>query len=92
MAEQEQGQIQRDGSAPVQQVDAVQEHVDLIGALADEFGIPRVAARREIMTGIVSIDGEPVPQPLIVPREEIEGKTIEVQGGETNRTFRFQIQ
>ena len=89
--------IERAPSAPVQQADAVPEHVDLIGVLADEFGVAVAQARREIEAGAVTIDGEPYREDVRhrtyrVPRSEVEGKTIEVWGGETQRTYRFQIQ
>ena len=93
-------QVQRDGSAPLQQGDAVPEQVDLIGILSDEFGVPRQVARREMLMGVVMIGDEPyrdpqqglVPVEFWIPREQVEGKTVEVRGGETNRTYRFQVQ
>lgn len=103
MAEQDQQpqEVVRDSSAPVQQADAIPEYVDLIGLLADEFGISRGQARREMLMGSVQIDGEPYIHPqreqpgdpmFVMEREGVEGKTVEVRGGETDRIFRFQIQ
>lgn len=93
-------EVERDASAPVQQADAIPQHVDLVGVLSDEFGIPRAQARREMLMGTIGIDGEPYRDPrqglnthdFVVPHTEIVGKTVEVVGGETNRTYRFQIQ
>ena len=97
--DQDQEGIERDGSAPVQQGDAVVEHVDLVGVLSDEFGIARSVAQRDMRMGTVTVDDEPLTSlpsisvnTFIVLREAVEGRTVEVVGGETNRTYRFQIQ
>lgn len=86
-------EIERDGTAPQQQADAIPEMVDFVGLVSDEFGIARSVARRDLLMGKVLIDGEPVEQDrrLDAPREEVAGKTLEVQGGDTSRTYRLQI-
>ena len=86
--------IERDGSAPPQQADAEVERVDLVGLISDEFGIPRSTARRDLLMGEVNIDGEPYhynEEGMYVPRPLVEGKTVEIKGGETNRTYRVQV-
>jgi len=85
--------IERDSSAPVQQADAEPQMVDVVGLLCDEFGLSRSAARMEIATGTVTLDGEKVTLPnqgFFLDREIAAGKTLEVQGGQ-NRTFRVQV-
>lgn len=87
--------VERDGSAPVQQADAVPEYVDLVGVLADEFGISRSVARRDLLMGEVKIDGEQYTyneSGLVVSRDLVRGKTVEVKGGDTSRSYRFQVQ
>lgn len=87
--------IERDGSAPPQQTDGTAGYVHLPGLLADEFGISRSIARRDLLMGSVTIDGEQYlynESGLDVPRAQIQGKTIEVTGGDTGRTYRVQIQ
>ena len=88
------GEIERDGSAPLQQTDAnsSEGYVDLIGLISDEFGIARSVARHDVMMGVVTVDGESYTgDRLDVPRELVEGKTVEVKGGDTNRTYRVQV-
>lgn len=86
--------IERDPSAPVQQADNTPGFVHLPGLLADEFGIARSVARRDLLMGKVMLDGEQVhlDERLDLPREGNVGKTVEVHGGDTNRIFRVQIQ
>lgn len=86
--------IERDASAPTQQVDAIPERVHLPGLLSDEFGISNSVARRDLLMGRVTLDGEAVPddQKLDLDRAASVGKTLEVSGGDTNRTYRVQIQ
>jgi hypothetical protein len=87
--------IERDASAPPQQTDQTAGYVYLPGLLADEFGISRSVARRDLLMGSVTIDGKQYVYNeggLDVPREKVEGKTIEVKGGDTGRTYRVQIQ
>ena len=90
--------IERDGSAPPQQADAVgPEYVDLVGLLADEFGVSRTQARLDLLTGHLTLDGESHPwdttqEKLMLPRELAAGKTVEVTPGVSgNRTYRFQV-
>jgi|tagenome__1003787_1003787.scaffolds.fasta_scaffold20693315_2 hypothetical protein len=97
--EQESFRVQRAPSAPVQQGDAEPQRVDLVGVLADEFGIARSVALRDMRMGSMTIDGRDLFEfggsgrpDFLVPRKWVEGKTIEVVGGETQRTYRFQIQ
>jgi hypothetical protein len=89
-------EIERDKTAPQQQTDGgAGDTVDLVGLLADEFGISRSIARRDLLMGTVQIDGENYTYNeagLHVPRERVEGKTLTVAGGDTNRTYRVQIQ
>jgi hypothetical protein len=89
----EEDQIERDGTAPNQQMsgDANQERefIHLPGIISDEFGISRSQARLEIVTGEVFADGERLSGNEDLERESVAGKTIEVKG--QTRTFRFQI-
>lgn len=86
--------VERDGSAPPQQADANASagYVDLVGLLSDEFGIARSVARRDVLMGTVTVDGEPYNgDRLDVPRDQVEGKTVEVKGGDSSRTYRVQV-
>jgi len=86
--------IERDGTAPPQQADANSSagYVDLVGLISDEFGISRSVARRDVTMGEVTVDGEPYTgDRLDMPRAEVEGKTVEVKGGESPRTYRVQV-
>jgi hypothetical protein len=89
-------EIERDGSAPVQQTsgegNSEVEFVHLPAFISDEFGISRSQARLEVLSGRVYVDDAdyPVDVSMDIPRSDIAGKTVEVRGGST-RTFRFQI-
>jgi hypothetical protein len=83
--------IERDGSAPVQQADTIEERVDVVGLLSDEFGVSRSVIRKEILMGSMTLDGTEIPSALDLDRETSQGKTLEVIGGDTNRTYRVQI-
>lgn len=90
--------IQRDADAP-EQPNASEaadplEMIDLLGIIEDEFGLPRSRIRMEAALGRVKIDGEKwhdaIENDFRLPRQEVQGKTVEVAG--TARTFRFQVQ
>ena len=91
-------EIERDPSAPEvpstePQPDG-EEYIYLPGLLSDEFGLSRSQARQEIITGSVTINGEPYEMKQrggdSIPKSACAGKTIEVVGG-GHRTFRVQV-
>lgn len=81
--------IERDPTAPEQPQTSDDATVYLPGVIAAEYGIPRSEARQMVLSGTLTIDGEPwVGAAFDLPEDAVMGKTLRLEGDV--RTVQFQ--